>query len=66
MKLFVGITDPGWFQYLKDHQADEMNFWRPRSTGNFRVLEPGELFSLSQNTPTIELLEEPFLFVTPC
>ena len=37
MKLFIGITDPGWFQYLKDHQADEMNFWRPRYTGKISV-----------------------------
>jgi len=51
MKLFVGITDPGWFQYLKDQQADEMNFWRPRSTGNFRVLEPGELFLFKSKYP---------------
>ena len=51
MKLFVGITDSDWFRYLRDHKSDEMNFWRPRSTGHFKVLEPGELFLFKSKYP---------------
>lgn len=51
MKLFVGITDSEWFRYLRDNQSDEMNFWRPRSTGHFKVLEPGELFLFKSKYP---------------
>ena len=51
MKLFVGITDPEWFRYLRERRADEMNFWRPRSKGHFKVLEPGELFLFKSKYP---------------
>jgi putative restriction endonuclease len=44
MKLYVGITDGEWFRYLRSARADEMNFWRPRATSQFKALEPGELF----------------------
>ena len=51
MKLFVGITDPEWVRYLRERRADEMNFWRPRSKGHFKVLEPGELFLFKSKYP---------------
>ncbi len=37
MNLYVGITDPDWFRFLRGRQADEMNFWRPRNTNDFRA-----------------------------
>ena len=49
MKLYVGITDTDWFRYLRGQNADEMNFWRPRATTQFKILEPNELFYLNRS-----------------
>lgn len=51
MKLYVGITDKDWFRYLRTKNADEMNFWRPRATSQFKALEPGELFLFKSKYP---------------
>ena len=51
MKLYVGITDSEWFRYLRSTHADEMNFWRPRATSQFKALEPGELFLFKSKYP---------------
>lgn len=52
MKLYVGITDSSWFRFLRSNKADEMNFWRPRATGQFKALEPGELFLFKSKFPS--------------
>jgi putative restriction endonuclease len=44
MNLYVGITDADWFRFLRSRNADEMNFWRPSNTNDFRAISPGELF----------------------
>jgi putative restriction endonuclease len=51
MKLYVGITDGNWFRYLRSTHADEMNFWRPSSTSQFKALQPGELFLFKSKYP---------------
>jgi len=51
MKLYVGITDGDWFRYLRGTHADEMNFWRPSSTSQFKALQPGELFLFKSKYP---------------
>jgi putative restriction endonuclease len=51
MKLYVGITDGDWFRYLRSKHADEMNFWRPSSTSQFKALQPGELFLFKSKYP---------------
>lgn len=51
MKLYVGITDGDWFRFLRDRNAEEMNFWRPRSTTNFGAINPGELFLFKTHYP---------------
>ena len=51
MKLYVGITDTDWFRYLRGQNADEMNFWRPRATTQFKILEPNELFLFKSKYP---------------
>jgi putative restriction endonuclease len=40
---FVANTDYEWYRLLSSlHPApDEVNFWRPSSTANFRALSPG-------------------------
>jgi putative restriction endonuclease len=51
MKLYLGITDTDWFRYLRTSNADEMNFWRPKATNQFKALEPGELFLFKSKYP---------------
>lgn len=51
MKLYVGITDADWFRFLKAQNAEEMNFWRPRATTQFKILEPNELFLFKSKYP---------------
>lgn len=51
MKLYVGITDRDWFQFLRATNAPEMNFWRPRNTTEFQAVSPGELFLFKLKFP---------------
>lgn len=50
MKLYVGVTDNGWYHYLAGHQPDEANFWHPGGAA-FRALQPGELFLFKLHSP---------------
>lgn len=51
MKLYVGVTDDRWFEFLADAQPDEVNFWRPSGTQSFKVLQPGEPFLFKLHSP---------------
>jgi putative restriction endonuclease len=45
MKLYVGITDYDWFKlHTSKESVDEVNFWKPSSQSNFRVLQANEPF----------------------
>ena len=45
MNLFVANTDHDWYQWMLAHpDLDEVNFWRPTATTNFKALREGELF----------------------
>ncbi|MFM8524737.1 MAG: HNH endonuclease [Cyanobacteriota bacterium] len=56
MKLYVGITDADWFRYLRQQNAEEMNFWRPRATTQFKVLEANELFLFKSRFPENKIM----------
>jgi putative restriction endonuclease len=56
MKLYVGITDRDWFRYLSERKAEEMNFWRPRATTAFKILEPNELFLFKSKYPENKII----------
>ena len=56
MKLYVGITDADWFRYLSERNAEEMNFWRPRATSQFKILEPNELFLFKSKYPENKII----------
>lgn len=44
MRVFVGVTDRGWYDRLSSRSdLDEVNFWSPGATP-FKVLQPGGLF----------------------
>ncbi|MGY2894334.1 hypothetical protein ACVWZX_002350 [Deinococcus sp. UYEF24] len=51
MKLFVGVTDGGWFRHLAAQpNLEEVNFWRP-SGKDFKALQTGELFLFKLHHP---------------
>ena len=51
MRLWVGVTDKDWFEYLTFLEPDEVNFWQPSGSRNFRVLQPGEPFLFKLHSP---------------
>ena len=52
MRLFVGVTDGDWFRHLAAIPAiDEVNFWQPSGSSQFRALAPGEVFLFKLHSP---------------
>src|ERR1700691_4007076 len=51
MKIWVGVTDKDWFQFLNQINADEVNFWQPSGSRVFRALQPGEPFLFKLHSP---------------
>jgi putative restriction endonuclease len=51
VRFFIGVTDYDWFTYLKAQQADEVNFWQPSGSSQFRALQPGEPFLFKLHSP---------------
>lgn len=51
MKIWVGVTDGVWFEYLRARGPDEVNFWQPSGGRQFKALEPGEPFLFKLHSP---------------
>lgn len=51
MKIWVGVTDEGWFNYLRARNPDEVNFWQPSGGREFKALQPGEPFLFKLHSP---------------
>lgn len=51
MNLWIGVTDEGWFEYLRARRPDEVNFWQPSGGKQFRALNPGEPFLFKLHSP---------------
>ena len=51
MKLFVGVTNNEWFRFLAEKMPDEVNFWQPSGSRQFKVLQPGEHFLFKLHSP---------------
>lgn len=51
MKLFVGVTDTNWYNFLAARQPDEVNFWQPGGRQAFRALESNDLFLFKLHSP---------------
>jgi len=51
MKIWVGVTDKNWYEHLTKLAPDEVNFWQPSGSRNFRVLRPGEPFLFKLHSP---------------
>lgn len=51
MKVWVGVTDGNWFEFLRARQPDEVNFWQPSGSRRFKLLQPGEPFLFKLHSP---------------
>jgi HNH endonuclease len=51
MKIWVGVTDKDWFEFLNRINPDEVNFWQPSGSRMFRALQPGEPFLFKLHSP---------------
>lgn len=52
IRLFVGVTDRAWFDTLgASAPHDEVNFWQPSGSKQFRAVRPGELFLFKLHAP---------------
>ena len=51
MKIYAGITDTEWYNFLRKLQPDEVNFWQPGGRSSFKVLTPGAPFLFKLKSP---------------
>ena len=51
MKIWVGVTDRNWFEFLRERRPDEVNFWQPSAKRRAAVLEPGAPFLFKLHAP---------------
>ncbi len=52
MKSYVGVTDYDWFTLVKSrNELDEVNFWQPGGSRQFRALSEGDLFLFKLHSP---------------
>ncbi len=51
MKIWIGVTDKNWYEHLARLAPEEVNFWKPSGSANFRVLQPGEPFLFKLHSP---------------
>ena len=51
MKIWVGVTDGDWFEFLRARQPDEVNFWQPSGSRRSKLLQPGEPFLFKLQGP---------------
>lgn len=51
MNFFLAVTDDNWFHFLAHQEPDEVNFWRPSSTTNFRAISEGAPFLFILKAP---------------
>lgn len=47
----MGVTDKDWFEFVSRQHADEVNFWQPSGSREFRALQPGEPFLFKLHSP---------------
>jgi putative restriction endonuclease len=51
MRLWLGVTDNGWFEFLSRADVDEVNFWQPSDRAPFVELESGAPFLFKLKRP---------------
>ncbi len=52
MRAWVAVTDKDWYRFLSGRrELDEVNFWQPGGSREFRTLSPGEPFLFKLHYP---------------
>lgn len=51
MKYYLSVTDNRWFNYLRNINPEDINFWQPSGTVKFKVLTPGAPFIFKLKSP---------------
>lgn len=51
MKFYLGVTDNNWYNYLSRINPEDINFWQPGGTVNFKVLTFGASFLFKLKSP---------------
>jgi len=52
VKAYVAVTDNEWFWFLRSRAPlDEVNFWQPGGSRQFKALSPGEPFLFKLHSP---------------
>ena len=51
VRLYIAVTDRSWFDTLSALSPDEVNFWQPSGSTQFRAIRPGELFLFKLHAP---------------
>ena len=52
MKVYVGVTDRDWYEFLRQRPGtDEVNFWQPSGGRRFGAIGPGDLFLFKLHYP---------------
>jgi putative restriction endonuclease len=51
MKVWVGVTDKNWFEFLRARAPDEVNFWQPSVKRRAADLEAGAPFLFKLHAP---------------
>jgi len=59
VRFFIAITDSDWFSYLSSFgPLDDVNFWQPSGSVDFKALLPESHFYLNCIVSMISLLAE--------
>lgn len=51
MKMYVGVTDYDLFSLLRERRSEEVNFWTPGGSKQFRALRENELYLFKLHAP---------------
>jgi len=51
MKFYLGVTDNNWYRYLSHINPEDINFWQPGGTVNFKVIPSGAPFLFKLKSP---------------
>src|SRR5688500_6254313 len=51
MKLYLGVTDNNWYNFLAHHRTEDINFWKPGGKRSFKTLSIGEPFLFKLKSP---------------
>jgi putative restriction endonuclease len=51
MKFYLGVTDNNWYKYLSQINPEDINFWQPSGSVNFKAIPSGAPFLFKLKSP---------------